>query len=154
MAPSVDSERRLRPYRGKRLCDLVVLSVVAVPVALLASVCAVAVRLTSRGPVLFRQTRIGRRAQHRFDIGNSGRLTARTYDVQHFLLNVYGQHASGGCAAATAGSSSTRQTNPMPTLISRLDLIVPSVVPKCNGPTRLRSPMLSIERQGIVSREV
>ena len=47
------------PYRGKRACDLVVLTVAAVPALLLGAVCAVAVRLTSRGPVLFRQPRVG-----------------------------------------------------------------------------------------------
>jgi lipopolysaccharide/colanic/teichoic acid biosynthesis glycosyltransferase len=50
---------RGRPYRGKRAVDVVVLVVVAVPVALLGAVCALAVRLTSRGPVLFRQERVG-----------------------------------------------------------------------------------------------
>lgn len=48
------------PYRGKRVVDLVLLAVVAVPAAVVAAACAVAVRLTSRGPVLFRQERIGR----------------------------------------------------------------------------------------------
>jgi lipopolysaccharide/colanic/teichoic acid biosynthesis glycosyltransferase len=59
MAPSIDPDRQLRPYRGKRLIDLVVLATVAVPSLLLAMLCAVAVRLTSRGPVLFHQTRVG-----------------------------------------------------------------------------------------------
>ena len=48
-----------RPYRGKRAFDLVVLVVVAVPAAVLGAVCAIAVRLTSPGPVLFRQERVG-----------------------------------------------------------------------------------------------
>lgn len=48
-----------RPYRGKRLFDLAVLAVVAVPAVALGAVCAVAVALTSRGPVFFRQERIG-----------------------------------------------------------------------------------------------
>ncbi len=48
------------PYRGKRVVDLVLLAVVAVPAALVAIPCAVAVKLTSRGPVLFRQSRVGR----------------------------------------------------------------------------------------------
>lgn len=47
------------PYRGKRLVDLAVLAVVALPAALVGVVCAVAVRVTSRGPVLFLQERIG-----------------------------------------------------------------------------------------------
>ena len=48
------------PYRGKRAVDLVLLVVVALPALVLALPCALAVRLTSPGPVLFRQERIGR----------------------------------------------------------------------------------------------
>jgi lipopolysaccharide/colanic/teichoic acid biosynthesis glycosyltransferase len=51
---------RRAPYHGKRLVDLALLAVVAVPAALVAIPCAIAVRLTSRGPVLFRQERVGR----------------------------------------------------------------------------------------------
>lgn len=47
------------PYRGKRVVDLLVLTVAAVPAGLLAALCALAVRCTSAGPVLFRQQRIG-----------------------------------------------------------------------------------------------
>jgi len=47
------------PYQGKRAVDLAVLAVVAVPALALGAVCAVAVALTSRGPVFFRQERIG-----------------------------------------------------------------------------------------------
>jgi lipopolysaccharide/colanic/teichoic acid biosynthesis glycosyltransferase len=47
------------PYRGKRALDLAVLALVAVPVAAVGLVCAAAVKLTSRGPVFFRQERIG-----------------------------------------------------------------------------------------------
>jgi len=49
-----------RPYRGKRLVDLVLLVLVAVPATVLGAVCAAAVRLTSPGPVFFRQERVGR----------------------------------------------------------------------------------------------
>ena len=48
------------PYRGKRVVDLAILAVVAVPAVVLAVPCAVAVKLTSPGPVLFRQERFGR----------------------------------------------------------------------------------------------
>jgi lipopolysaccharide/colanic/teichoic acid biosynthesis glycosyltransferase len=48
-----------RPYRGKRLVDLALLVLVAVPALAVGMACALAVRLTSRGPVLFRQERIG-----------------------------------------------------------------------------------------------
>lgn len=47
------------PYRGKRVFDLVLLAVVAVPAIAVGAVCALAVRLTSRGPVFFRQDRVG-----------------------------------------------------------------------------------------------
>jgi lipopolysaccharide/colanic/teichoic acid biosynthesis glycosyltransferase len=48
------------PYRGKRAFDLAVLAVVAIPAALVAVPAAVAVKLTSPGPILFRQRRVGR----------------------------------------------------------------------------------------------
>ena len=50
----------LGPYRGKRLLDLAILAVVGIPALLIGAVCAVAVGLTSPGPVLFRQVRLGR----------------------------------------------------------------------------------------------
>ena len=43
------------PYRGKRIVDLALLAVVGLPALVLGAVCAVAVRLTSAGPVIFRQ---------------------------------------------------------------------------------------------------
>jgi lipopolysaccharide/colanic/teichoic acid biosynthesis glycosyltransferase len=50
------------PWRGQRVLDLVIVAVAAVVVVPVAVVCAVAVAVTSRGPVLFRQTRVGRGA--------------------------------------------------------------------------------------------
>ncbi len=50
------------PYRGKRALDWAVLVLVALPVTPVALLCALAVRVTSRGPVLFRQQRLGRDA--------------------------------------------------------------------------------------------
>lgn len=47
-------------YRGKRLLDLAVLAVVALPATVVGLVCALAVRLDSPGPVLFLQERVGR----------------------------------------------------------------------------------------------
>lgn len=47
------------PYRGKRALDLAILVVLAAPAVAIGGVCAIAVRLTSRGPVFFRQERIG-----------------------------------------------------------------------------------------------
>lgn len=47
------------PYRGKRLVDLALLALVAGPALLVGAVCAVAVAVTSPGPVFFRQERIG-----------------------------------------------------------------------------------------------
>ena len=51
--------RRDRPYPGKRAVDLAVLAVGAVPAVVLGVVCAAAVKLTSPGPVFFRQERVG-----------------------------------------------------------------------------------------------
>lgn len=47
------------PYRTKRLVDLVMLTLVAFPALILGSICAALVKSTSRGPVFFRQERIG-----------------------------------------------------------------------------------------------
>ena len=47
------------PYRGKRAVDLVLVAGAAVPAAGLGALAAVAVKATSRGPVLFRQERVG-----------------------------------------------------------------------------------------------
>lgn len=46
-------------YAGKRAVDLVLVAVIALPAALIGLLSALAVRLTSKGPVLFRQERIG-----------------------------------------------------------------------------------------------
>jgi len=55
-----DQRSSFPPYRGKRVVDLVVLAAVLAPATALGLVCALAVRLTSKGPVLFYQERIGR----------------------------------------------------------------------------------------------
>lgn len=55
-----DRSAALAPYRGKRVVDLAILAVAAIPSALVGLVCAAAIRLTSPGPVFFRQERIGR----------------------------------------------------------------------------------------------
>jgi sugar transferase EpsL len=49
-----------RGYRGKRVMDFGFLVLVIGPVVIVAALCAVAVACTSRGPVLFRQERVGR----------------------------------------------------------------------------------------------
>jgi lipopolysaccharide/colanic/teichoic acid biosynthesis glycosyltransferase len=48
-----------RPYRGKRAVDLCLLALALVPATIVGLGCAMAVRLTSPGPILFRQTRVG-----------------------------------------------------------------------------------------------
>lgn len=50
-------------YAGKRAVDLVLVAIVAIPALLIALPSALAIRLTSQGPVLFRQQRIGRGGQ-------------------------------------------------------------------------------------------
>lgn len=52
-------KRSDHPYRSKRIVDLAVLALVAVPAAAVGLLCALAVRLTSRGPIFFRQERVG-----------------------------------------------------------------------------------------------
>lgn len=47
------------PYRGKRLTDVLILAIVGLPAAFIGAAAALAVRLTSAGPVLFRQERVG-----------------------------------------------------------------------------------------------
>lgn len=53
------SDLRDRSYRGKRAVDLVLLAVLAVPAGAVGLACAMAVKLTSKGPVFFRQERVG-----------------------------------------------------------------------------------------------
>jgi lipopolysaccharide/colanic/teichoic acid biosynthesis glycosyltransferase len=48
-----------RPYRGKRLVDVAIVIVVAIPSVLAGALCGAAIRLTSPGPVFFRQERVG-----------------------------------------------------------------------------------------------
>jgi lipopolysaccharide/colanic/teichoic acid biosynthesis glycosyltransferase len=60
MAPrATGDEGRYPPYRGKRAVDLAIVAVAAVPSVLVGVLCAAAIRLTSPGPVFFRQERIG-----------------------------------------------------------------------------------------------
>jgi lipopolysaccharide/colanic/teichoic acid biosynthesis glycosyltransferase len=47
-------------YRAKRWIDVAILCMAAVPATLAGLACAIAVRVTSPGPVLFRQTRVGK----------------------------------------------------------------------------------------------
>ena len=49
-----------RAYSGKRALDLALLAIGAAPAAALGLACAVAVRLSGPGPILFRQERTGR----------------------------------------------------------------------------------------------
>jgi lipopolysaccharide/colanic/teichoic acid biosynthesis glycosyltransferase len=58
--PTESVTTRYPPYRGKRAVDLAVLALVAAPALMLGLACAIAVRLTSKGPILFYQERIGR----------------------------------------------------------------------------------------------
>ncbi len=55
----VDARPVRGPYGAKRLADLALLAVLAVPAIIVGALCAVGVRLSSRGPVFFRQERVG-----------------------------------------------------------------------------------------------
>ena len=46
-------------YPGKRALDLLVVAAAAAPAIAVGALCALAIRCTSRGPILFRQTRVG-----------------------------------------------------------------------------------------------
>jgi lipopolysaccharide/colanic/teichoic acid biosynthesis glycosyltransferase len=67
-----------RPYRGKRVVDLAVLVVVAIPAMVVGLCCAVAIKLTSRGPVFFRQDRVG--------------MGGATFEVVKFRTMVIGEN--------------------------------------------------------------
>lgn len=54
------AEAVCRTYRAKRVLDITVLAIVAIPALVVGVVCAVAVLATSRGPILFKQERVGR----------------------------------------------------------------------------------------------
>jgi sugar transferase EpsL len=47
-------------YRGKRAFDIACLTLVLIPAALVGSLCALAIKLSSPGPIFFRQERVGR----------------------------------------------------------------------------------------------
>lgn len=70
--------RTQRPYAGKRLLDLMILIVVAIPATAVGIVCAIAVKATSRGPVFFRQQRVG--------------MNAAPFDVVKFRTMVHGDN--------------------------------------------------------------
>lgn len=53
----------LGPYRGKRFVDLAVVVAVALPAGLVSVVAAALIKVTSPGPVLFRQQRVGYRGE-------------------------------------------------------------------------------------------
>ena len=59
MATGAPDTKREGPYAGKRAVDLAMVAVIALPALLIGTLAALAVRLTSKGPVLFRQERIG-----------------------------------------------------------------------------------------------
>lgn len=54
-----DVHRSDAPYAGKRWFDLALVAIVALPAAAIGALCAIAVRLTSPGPIIFRQERVG-----------------------------------------------------------------------------------------------
>lgn len=59
--PEIPTEMAGRPYdRVSRTVDIFVLAIVSVPALIAGAACAIAIKLTSPGPVLFRQMRVGK----------------------------------------------------------------------------------------------
>ncbi|MCE5315381.1 MAG: sugar transferase [Armatimonadota bacterium] len=56
----VQSVIKIRPYKSKRILDIIAVSVCLILAAPLAGIVALLIKLSSPGPVLFKQTRIGR----------------------------------------------------------------------------------------------
>lgn len=48
-----------KPYRGKRLFDLLLMLLAAAPAGVVGMICAFIIKLTSRGPIFYRQERVG-----------------------------------------------------------------------------------------------
>jgi lipopolysaccharide/colanic/teichoic acid biosynthesis glycosyltransferase len=67
-----------RPYRGKRVVDLALTALFGLPALALGTIAAIAVKATSRGPVFFRQQRVG--------------LNGATFDVVKFRTMVHGDN--------------------------------------------------------------
>ena len=59
MGPQATQPRTAGAYRGKRAVDLALVAILALPALSIALPAGLAIRLTSPGPVLFRQERIG-----------------------------------------------------------------------------------------------
>jgi lipopolysaccharide/colanic/teichoic acid biosynthesis glycosyltransferase len=59
VATGVSDTTRSGPYAGKRAVDLALVVLIALPAIVIGGLSALAVRLTSKGPVLFRQQRVG-----------------------------------------------------------------------------------------------
>ncbi|MGC8861782.1 MAG: sugar transferase [Armatimonadota bacterium] len=63
-AGQVVEVRPIKPYRSKRALDLIAASIGLVLAAPLAAILALLIKLTSPGPVLFKQTRVGKDGRH------------------------------------------------------------------------------------------
>ena len=59
MTTGAPDAKRSGPYTGKRAVDLTLVALIALPALVIGALSALAVRLTSKGPVLFRQERVG-----------------------------------------------------------------------------------------------
>jgi lipopolysaccharide/colanic/teichoic acid biosynthesis glycosyltransferase len=59
VATGASDAKQSGPYAGKRAVDLALVALIALPAIVIGGLSALAVRLTSKGPVLFRQQRIG-----------------------------------------------------------------------------------------------
>jgi len=60
MVGQITEVRKIRPYKSKRILDILVASIALVIAAPFSAVIALLIKLSSPGPVLFRQMRVGR----------------------------------------------------------------------------------------------
>ena len=87
------------PYRGKRVFDMALVALAAVPATIVGLVCAAAMKLSSRGPVLYSQERVG--------------LDGKTFALHKFRTMVVGQNPD---------SPESNRTTAVGRLIKRLSL--------------------------------
>ncbi|MBN2002374.1 MAG: sugar transferase [Anaerolineae bacterium] len=112
---TIASQERHRPYRLKRLLDIV-LCIAAFPVALpIMILCALLIRMDSPGPAFFIQERIGKNAR-RFKIYKFRTMHHNLDDSKHrAFMRAFVSGQIGGGETASAATSDTAGNDTPPT---------------------------------------